>query len=99
MQINKDKILSRFKVDKSHREWYEVVKLVAKFMEQSTLVGKWLIKCKGIPHETLTRWMREAEKNENEGFSKQLLFNSYKKKYHEEIHTKSRRNIYPRKGR
>ena len=83
VEINKDKILSNLKVDKKHREWYETVAEVASFMNNPALIGKWLKRLKGIPHETLKRWMRDAEKNQSKDFSSQKLFNSYKKKYRE----------------
>ena len=80
MEINKDKILNKFTKVKRVNPWYEIVSEVAEFMNEPSLKGKYQKLCKGIPYPTLETWMREAEKNENEGFSKQKLFNSYKKK-------------------
>ncbi len=80
MEISKDYI-NKFTKVKRVNPWFEIVGQVAEFMNEPSLKGKWRKKCKGIPYTTLQRWMREAEKNENEGFSKQKLFNSYKKKF------------------
>ena len=80
MQIP-EKYIDKFTKVKRVNPWYEVVTQVAEFMNEPSLKGKWQSKLKGIPYPTLEKWMREAEKNENEFFSKQLLFNSYKKQY------------------
>jgi len=68
--------------DKTYRHWDTVVKEVANFMGESTLIGKWRLRCKGIPHTELSTWMRDAEKAHNPpDWPKQKLFNIQKKKY------------------
>ncbi len=80
VEINKDKILNRFTKGKSN-EYYETITEVAKFMEEPELQGKWMQKCAGIKPNNLRDWIKQATREESEGFSRQLLFNSYKKKF------------------
>ena len=79
MQIP-EKYINKFTKERSN-EYFETVTEVAKFMNQPSLIGKWMKKCAGIKPSKLRDWMKIAEAEESEGFSRQLLFNSYKKKY------------------
>ena len=81
MQIP-EKYINRFTKGKSN-EYFETVTEVAKFMEEPELHGKWMKICAGIKPNILRDWMKQATREESEGFTRQKIFNIKKKKYYE----------------